>query len=145
MADCCSPSDGKTSPPARRRCPANGREYAEVPARTVAHHVRQAWRRDDRGRRYFFCDDPACEVVYFADDDSVILQSQLRTAVGAKQTAADALVCYCFGITRADALNDPGARDFVLAQTKLGRCACDTRNPSGRCCLKNFPRSGDAK
>lgn len=145
MADCCAPSDGESTPQRKRRCPANGREYAEVPNRTVAHHVRQAWRWLDPGRRYFFCDDPDCDVVYFADDDSVIGQSQLRTPVGAKGAADDALVCYCFGITRAEARDDPAARDFVLAQTKRGSCACETRNPSGRCCLKNFPRGGGMK
>jgi len=43
----------------------------------------------------------------------------------------------------AVALADPGIRDFVVAQTRLGLCACDTRNPSGRCCLIDFPRDGD--
>lgn len=94
------------------------------------------------GRRYFFCDDPNCEVVYFGDDDSVILKCQLRTKLGAKEAAADGLLCYCFGVTKADALSDPGIRDFVLTQTRLGLCSCDTSNPSGRCCLTGFPRIG---
>jgi hypothetical protein len=28
----------------------------------------------------------------------------------------------------------------VMAQTKAGLCSCDTSNPSGRCCLKDFPK-----
>lgn len=123
--------------PAKYRCPRNGREYPEVPAGTIAHHVAEpsSWRGEGR---YFFCDDPACDVVYFGDDDSVILKSGLRTVVGIKEAAADAPLCYCFGLSKADAAK-PGARDYVLAQTKLGLCSCDTRNPSGRCCLKDFP------
>lgn len=107
--------------------------------RTIAHHLRQpwAWRRADQ--RYFFCDDPACEVVYFGEDGSLIPATQLRTVVGIKDAAADSLICYCFGVTWADALRDATAKEFVVAQTRAGLCACETRNPSGRCCLKAFP------
>ncbi|MCK5920792.1 MAG: hypothetical protein KAG66_07615, partial [Methylococcales bacterium] len=51
-----------------------------------------------------------------------------------------ALLCYCYGVTCQQALNNPDAKAFVLAQTKLKNCACDTRNPSGRCCLKDFSK-----
>jgi len=29
---------------------------------------------------------------------------------------------------------------FVIQQTKEGLCACESRNPSGRCCLADFRR-----
>jgi len=48
-------------------------------------------------------------------------------------------VCYCFGVSRSDFRNDPATKDYVIAQTKAGLCSCDTSNPSGRCCLKDFP------
>lgn len=83
-----------------------------------------------------------CEIVYFGEDGSRILQAQLRTRVGSKQASGDALLCYCYGVTVDDARNDPAARDFVIAETRLGQCACETRNPSGRCCLKDFPAPG---
>jgi Zinc binding domain len=108
--------------------------------RTISHHIKHSWQWEGKGRRYFFCDDPDCDVVYFGEDDSVILKSQLRTKVGAKELSDDAMLCYCFGVTQADALNDSSIKDFVVTQTKLGLCSCDTRNPSGRCCLKSFPR-----
>ncbi|WP_144408225.1 hypothetical protein [Sulfuricella sp. T08] len=139
MADCCSSTDCDTSHPKKHRCPANGKEYSEVSARTVAHHIRDAWKWVGKTGRYFFCEDPACDVVYFGDDGTIILKSQLRTRVGVKEASDDALVCYCFGVTKADALNDPGIRNFVVTQTKLGICSCETSNPSGRCCLKDFP------
>lgn len=137
MSDCCSPSTPHTK---KHRCPHNGIEYAEVSARTIAHHIRQSWSWQDLGRRYFFCDDPDCDVVYFGDDDSVILKSQLRTRVGVKEAGDDALLCYCFGISRADALGDPAIRDYVVEKTRQGLCSCETSNPSGRCCLKDFPK-----
>lgn len=143
MADCCSSSESKAPHPIKHRCPVNGVEYAEVQARAIALHIKHSWNWLGHGRRYFFCDDPGCDAVYFGDDDSVIPKSQLRTRVGVKDAADDALVCYCFGVTREDARSDSGIRNFVVAQTKLGLCSCDTRNPSGRCCLMDFPRNGN--
>lgn len=106
----------------------------------MAHHIRDSASWTGTAGRYFFCDDPACDVVYFGGDGVTIRKSQLRTRVGVKESSADALVCYCFGVTMADALNDPAIRDFVVAQTKRGLCSCETSNPSGRCCLKDFPK-----
>jgi hypothetical protein len=145
MSDCCSSSECKTSHPNKHRCPANEIEYTEVSKRTIAHHIKHSWLWNDKGRRYFFCDDPECDIVYFGDDDSVIMKSQLRTKVGAKEASDSTMLCYCFGVTKADALNDPSIRDFVVTKTKLGLCSCDTSNPSGRCCLKNFPHARDTK
>jgi Zinc binding domain len=144
MAECCSSFECKAEPPKKHRCPANGVEYTEVSARTISHHIKHSWNWSGKGRRYYFCDDPECDVVYFGDDDSVIPKSQLRTHLGVKDSTDDALVCYCFGVTKSDARSDPGIRNFVVAQTKLGLCSCDTRNPSGRCCLIDFPRCGDS-
>lgn len=139
MNDCCATPDSKTTHPHKHRCPANGLEYAEVSARTISHHIKNSWHWQTQDVRYFFCDDPNCDVVYFDEHDSVILKSQLRTQVGIKETSDDALLCYCFGVTKADAHNDSNIKNFVMQETKLKRCSCDTRNPSGRCCLKDFP------
>ena len=126
--------------PKRHRCPINGREYAEVAAKTIAHHITEAWNWQQTAGRYFFCDDPSCEVVYFGDDDSTILKSQLRTRLGLKDTSDDPLLCYCFGVSKHNFQNNPATREFVVAQTKAGRCSCDLSNPSGRCCLRDFPK-----
>jgi len=139
MADCCAVPKGKASNPKKHCCPRNGREYAEVSARTVALHIQHPWAWASQGRRYFFCEDSDCEVAYFADDDSVILKSQLRTRVGLKEQTDDALICYCYGVTRGEARTVPEAKAYVMAQTRQALCACDTTNPSGRCCLKDFP------
>lgn len=140
MADCCASPNDSAAHTGKRPCPADGTECAEVSAKTITHHIKNSWQWDSKGLRYYFCDSPDCDVVYFGDDGSVILKSQLRTQVGIKEPSADAMLCYCFGITQADARREPAIREFVVTQTKLGRCACDTRNPSGRCCLKDFPR-----
>ena len=139
MSECCSSCHGSTSK--KQPCPVNGNESAEVSVRTIAHHLKDAWLWQVSGHRYFFCDDPACEVVYFGDDGSTILKSQLRTSVGSKERSDHGLLCYCFGVTAADFCANPATKDFVIAQTKAGLCSCVTSNPSGRCCLKDFPQS----
>jgi hypothetical protein len=140
MSNCCSSSSCENTHPKKHRCPANGNEYLEVSARTIAHHIHHAWSWQPTSKRYFFCDDPVCDVVYFGDDGSTILKSQLRTPVGVKKLSNDSLLCYCFGVSKDDFLANPTTKDFVIAQTKAGLCSCDTSNPSGRCCLKDFPK-----
>lgn len=141
MAHCCSMHACHTERPSKHRCPVNGVKYAEVSSRTVAHHLKHPWLLDSQPARYFFCDDPNCDVVYFGSDDSTIRNVQIRTNVGAKNDSKDAMLCYCFGVTKGDALRDPSIRAYIARQTKLGICACDVRNPSGVCCLKSFPRN----
>lgn len=139
MSDCCASRNHGPSRRNRRRCPNNGVEYREVWVITVMHQVRHAWQRDTRGQKYYYCEDPECEIVYFSDSGSVIRKSEMRTSVGIKSQSADAPVCYCFGVTKADIETNPAIKDFVAAQTKHGLCSCRTCNPSGRCCLKDFP------
>lgn len=139
MSDCCSSSLGE-APPRKHKCPVNGIEYAEVPAKTIFHHLKRPWEWKEEEQRYFFCEDPACNVVYFGENGSTLLRADLRGMVGIKEMSPDSLLCYCFGISQQDAAADPSLREFVVEKTRLGLCSCDTRNPSGRCCLKDFPR-----
>jgi hypothetical protein len=140
MNDCCSSICDSTHQN-KHRCPINGRDYSEVSLRTITHHIKESWHWQPSAKRYYFCDDPVCAVVYFGDDGSTILKSQLLTRVGVKELSDDSLLCYCFAVTKGDFRTDPTTKDFVLAQTKAGQCSCDTSNPSGRCCLKDFPKS----
>jgi hypothetical protein len=119
-------------------CPVNGQEYKSVTLRTILHHINSPWEWTEKQQGYFFCDDPSCDVVYFGEDDSVITTSEIRTVVGIKACTPDALTCYCFGVSNLDAQLHPDIRDFVARKTKAGACSCDTSNPSGRCCLKDF-------
>lgn len=132
--NCCSTLTNK-----KCKCPVNGHTYTEVPYATLLHHVKNAWQANLKQQKYFFCDDPECDVVYFGEDASLIYKNELRTQVGIKSQATDAIVCYCFGIDRVTALKHPSTRDFIIHQTRLKNCSCTTCNPSGRCCLKDFP------
>lgn len=72
-------------------------------------------------------------------------------AAGTRSKAGGSdLVCYCFAITgeRADAASFGYVRERVLA----GGCACEVKNPSGKCCLPELReavarrgRSGEAR
>ena len=109
--------------------------------RTVMHHIERAWDWTSTATHYYFCNDPECDVVYFGDDSSFVRRSHLRTRVGARERGDSDLLCYCFGVTKEDAEREPAIKSFVIAQTKAGICSCETSNPSGRCCLKDFPKS----
>lgn len=52
----------------------------------------------------------------------------------------DRIICYCFDIRLSDYLRDPALKEFVVEKTKAGLCSCKAMNPSGNCCLKDFPR-----
>lgn len=67
MSNCCDTSEQK-----KHTCPVNGKPYTEVPRSTVIHHVNTPWMQSLEARRYYFCDDPECDVVYFGSDDSTI-------------------------------------------------------------------------
>jgi len=139
MSDCCSQSDTNKSVPRKLVCPVNHQDYVVVPIKTILHHVKDSWNINLKEQAYYFCDDPNCSVVYFAEDGSVIKKSELRTVIATKDKSQEALVCYCFGISMKDAIEKPETKDFVIQQTKQGNCSCETSNPSGRCCLKDFP------
>ncbi|WP_158083120.1 hypothetical protein [Methyloprofundus sedimenti] len=90
----------------------------------------------------FFCDNPDCEVIYFAQDNAVIKVDELRTIVGIKAKTKAALVCYCCGVSSADAKHSSKPKYLLLTIVRQRKCACAVRNSSGRCCcLKGFPKN----
>ena len=142
MGDCCSSTSCATnSPPPKAKCPVNGKEYSPVSPTTIKHHIAEPWNWFTKTQGYYFCDDPDCDVVYFGEDSSLIRKSDLRTEVGVKGKSPDRLICYCFGVSMSQANSDSNIKSFVMQETKEHTCACETRNPSGKCCLKDFPKN----
>ena len=144
MSGCCYMEGGAVATPKTHTCPVNGHEYRAVPLKTILHHIDSPWGWPAKNQGYYFCDDPVCNVVYFGEDDSVIGKHELRTIVGRKECNPDVLVCYCFSVSRLDAEHDLCIRDFIVQKTSSGMCSCATSNPSGRCCLKDFPVTEDS-
>lgn len=140
MSQCCSSTPKNASDPTKRACPQCSALASSVPTTTLLHHLKQPWQYTLDEQNYYFCKTQHCDVVYFNKTDQCINSASLRSAVGIKQESDEALICYCFGVTRRQAQSDPDIRNFVLQKTQEKLCACDVRNPSGKCCLKDFPR-----
>ena len=141
MDQCCSNNETSTNHPKSHNCPANGRPYPGVKRKTLLHHITQPWKNLISEQGYYFCTDPECDVVYFGQDNTTIQTDDLRTTVWQKANNELANICYCFGVTKKMALSDKDIKAFVIEQTKNALCSCETSNPSGRCCLKDFPRN----
>ncbi len=140
MSNCCSKSNNDQQNLKRHTCPESNKECGEVPYKTILHHLKEPWKLTLKEQAYYFCSDPDCDVVYFGFDNSTIHKDQLRTKVGVKEQSDEALLCYCFDVSRATAQSNEKAKSFVIEQTKKSLCSCSTHNPSGKCCLKDFPK-----
>ncbi len=141
MTTCCSEKTA-SSPPKQAVCPRNGRAYPGVKRRTVLHQLRKPWARDLADQGYYFCDDPDCDVVYFGEDQSMLLRHDIRNHIGQKSRDTERTICYCFDVDFTDletAEMKINARQFVIEQTRNASCDCEIRNPSGKCCLADFP------
>jgi hypothetical protein len=137
MTSCCSTSNSSPAKTKRYTCPINGQLYNGVSTTTMLHHINQPWEWQHKDQGYYFCDDSDCDVVYFGEDDSIILKSSLRLEVSLEKNNNTALICFFFGVSK-EASQFKKVKDFVIKCTKEKTCACSIRNPSGRCCLKDF-------
>lgn len=145
---CCDAGKGNKSDfPGTARCPVNGQEYKKVSLKTLLQHVRYPANQHINMQGYYFCSSPDCDVVYFGGDGLLFSKDDIREVVGQKSKQAERTLCYCFGITQQDVEQEiyeygysPSYR-FVVEQTKQSNCSCESQNPSGRCCLKEFPKA----
>lgn len=128
--------------PRTASCPACRQPGAAVGTATLLHQLATPWRQSPGIEQHYFCNQHDCPVVYFTASGREFSAGELRQPVGQKSDAAGRTLCYCFDIRYSD-LADPGAarqcRDFVIQKTRDKVCACEQRNPSGRCCLRDFP------
>jgi len=129
-------------------CPANGARSKQVGLQTVRSLVRKLPFGMSK-TQFYFCDSPECDIVYFASESQapVFRRADLAVRVGAKETTDPIPVCYCYGITRKD-IRDETVRtgrstvpQRIAAEVKAGNCACDVKNPSGKCCLGEVIRA----
>lgn len=143
----CSCDGSAERPTSQSRCPTSGGPGQPVGWKTVAALVvgpvpsRQP---------FWLCREPGCPVVYFADNPGVVLAvDQLRVRPGFK--AGGDLLCYCFLVGRSDVAREVAtsgnsrAAASIAAEVKAGNCACDVRNPSGKCCLPEVRKAAAAE
>jgi hypothetical protein len=91
---------------------------------------------------FHVCKTSACPVVYFsAEGTAQYTIKDLRYTAGFKEGPGPVPVCYCFGVTEEMILKEvrkTGKSTYstwIAKEVKDGNCACDVRNPAGRCCL----------
>jgi hypothetical protein len=148
MSDCCSENAKSAGAPAVMACPANGARSKRVDALTVKSLVRKL-PLGMPNTQYYFCDASDCELVYFALDTEAprFRREDLGVRVGAKETADPIPICYCFGFTRQDIWDEIGSTgkstvgEQIRAEVAAGHCACEVKNPSGKCCLGDVTRA----
>lgn len=128
-------------------CPETRSTGVPVPLGTVRSLVRAGTELAPADAAWFYCDLPACDVVYFTPDGRTIRRGDLRVRVGAKETDPPHTVCYCFGHT-VEGIRDEIARTgestvvaSITAKVRAGECSCETSNPKGRCCLGDVNRA----
>lgn len=133
---CCSVSH---KPNVTRSCPVSNFRSKPVEWLTVAALTT----RDVPPRQhYWLCEDPDCDVVYFGEDGMLLETSEVRVVPSFKESPGENdLVCYCFLYSRQDiedelrTSGDTTIFDRITAEVKAGNCACEVRNPAGKCCL----------
>ncbi len=139
---CCSTSH---RPPATRSCPVSDFRSKPVEWSTVAA---LAARRVPPRQYFWLCEDSDCDVVYFGEDGTLLGTGDVRVIPSFKGSPSpNDLVCYCFLYSRQDiedelkASGDTTIFDRITAEVKAGNCACEVRNPSGKCCLGGVKRA----
>jgi hypothetical protein len=129
-------------------CPGSGKRSKQVDILTVKSLVRKL-PLGMPNTQYYFCDTSDCEVVYFALDAEAprFRREDLMVRVGAKETADPIPICYCFGFTRQDIWDEirstgkSTVAERITTEVKAGHCACEVKNPSGKCCLGDVTRA----
>jgi hypothetical protein len=117
--------------PTAARCPSCGIIGAEIPRRTVAavssvplpaHQVLRLCRTRD------------CPLVYYGEAGARIAATSLALLPAFK--GGDVL-CFCFLHRLSAAGNGQHAAllEAIARRVRAGDCACDLRNPTGKCCL----------
>ena len=148
MSNCCSTSNVETQEKKQHvaECPRCRNRMKPVERITLMHHVAAPINQTIPADPFFFCSDVACPVVYFSNEGFVIQAAEVREKIGQKSTEDNRLICYCFGITNKRVMEEieqagqSASKAFVVEQTTLKNCVCNIRNPSGKCCLKEFPK-----
>jgi len=132
---CCNTTTKK----GRLSCPTCGQNCFPVSPQTMLHQLQFPENQRLAEGDYAFCANRDCSTGYFSPS-AMIPKAQLR----AFQPGQTAMLCHCFDISEAvyrTALDDGTAesiKQFVVQQTKQKLCTCESRNPSGRCCLGKF-------
>lgn len=138
MTNCCSNETCNSS----KNCPECGSASKTVAFKTVLHQLKFPDVLNGVEGDYYFCSNSACSLAYFSLGLQKIYKKQLSVF---DVTRAEKL-CYCFDVDKElyiQALAGNKAEEikqFVVQRTQAKLCACEVKNPSGRCCLVDFKK-----
>ena len=118
MAECCSSQCEDKPKTGKLDCPACGQKCLNVRVKTMLHHIKKPWMHMLTDQQYYYCGAPSCDVVYFSESTKIITKSDIRTRIGVKEQSDDALICFCFGVSKKEATSNTNVKDFVIQQTK---------------------------
>lgn len=140
MSDCCSAPIRYDE--TQSQCRLCGHKGHKVERLTIEHMLTATALARLNDHPYHFCRTPTCSVVYFSNEaDSYFHKEDVRIRIGLKETEDPIPICYCFGFTEKmirDEIREAGRSTIpgmIRAEIKAGHCACEVKNPSGRCCL----------
>ena len=139
MANCQRTSDEDLIGP---RCPQTGSAGVQVGCQTVKALLTEAALGRFKPGDYRFCADAHCDIVYFAAT-TFFGTVDLRVPVWQKVSSGSRLLCYCFGESETSIRAEIESAGSSLCVERIrehiaaGRCACEVRNPSGKCCIKD--------
>jgi hypothetical protein len=134
--------DSKTDHAETHSCPVSGFPGEPVEWLTVAA---LASGPVPSRQEFWLCRDPACETVYFGSAGALLERAELTVQPGFK-AGSTGLLCYCFQHRRDEITCELEASgrtrilDVLRAKMRVGQCACQVRNPSGKCCLGDIQR-----
>ena len=108
--------------------------------KTLLHNVRFPDNQLLHDNSYYYCPSADCDTAYFTEAGDRIAKQKLRM----QEQIHQGWLCYCFDISEQQYLaalrsgTADAIKNFVIRHTESGTCACEIRNPSGRCCLAKF-------
>jgi len=136
------PVSGEASESLTHGCTNCGAKSRPVSRKTVLLMLKPELLEQAMTGTYGFCSARDCPIVYFEDQASHRFTiDDLRGRVGLKVKEDPIPLCYCFGFDEShirDEISRTGSTNIperILAFIRQGLCACETRNPSGMCCL----------
>ncbi len=139
--ECCLITDVSQAP-ATAPCPVSQTAGRKIQRRTLESLLKPYARELLQPAQYYYCADPTCPIVYFSNAHVRTFSiGELTVPVFDKDKSEETSVCYCFDWTRGrirDQIVETGkstAAVEIAQKVKAGECACDVKNPKGRCCL----------
>jgi len=144
LMDCCTleNNNNQEKSSAKNICTICGKISKKVEYKTVLMILKYEQIITAKDGEYFYCINPNCNVVYFSNKLGLVYyKKDVRLRIGIKEKKEPKLVCYCFNITEkqiTDEIKLTGKStipNFITEKIQNKLCACNIKNPSGKCCL----------